>query len=177
MAPYKSTRCLPLGYSSYAKFQLLRKGKVTCWVYIVLKAWDLGSCLHSPSCLYALEEHYPLWPNEIQSPWNRFQSMFCFEDWMDFKSFELLQMVFKIPFALKIACTFKILWWILNGFQITFSCEDCMGFKWTSIEFQMHFASKIARVWIHVLWCIQLSLSQGVSYKRLITRHAKKNIF
>jgi hypothetical protein len=153
MAPYKSTRCLPLGYSSYAKFQLLRKGKVTCWVYIVLKAWDLGSCLHSPSCLYALEEHYPLWPNE------------------------LLQMVFKIPFALKIACTFKILWWILNGFQITFSCEDCMGFKWTSIEFQMHFASKIARVWIHVLWCIQLSLSQGVSYKRLITRHAKKNIF
>jgi hypothetical protein len=30
----------------------------------------------------------------------------------------------------------QILWWILNLFQITFSCEDCMGFKWTSIDFK-----------------------------------------
>jgi len=81
------------------------------------QAWDLGRCLHSPSC-YALKQHYPLWPNEIQSPSNRFQSMFCFEDWMDFKSLELLQMGFKIPFALKIACAFKSFDEFKMGFKL-----------------------------------------------------------
>jgi hypothetical protein len=56
---------------------------------------------------------------------------------MDFKSFELLQMSFKIPFALKIACEFKSfdefkmgfklplvvkIAWVSNGLQMSFKC-------------------------------------------------------
>ncbi len=99
------------------------------------QAWDLGQCLHSPSC-YGLEQHYPLWPDEIQSPSNRFQSMFCFKDWMDFKILWATSNGFQNTFCFEDCMCIQILWWILNLFQITFSCEDCMGFKWTSIDFK-----------------------------------------
>jgi hypothetical protein len=67
---------------------------------------------------------------------------------MDFKSFELLQMGFKIPFALKIACTFKSFFEFEMGFKLPLTVKIAWvsnGLQSTSNEFQMHFASQICK--------------------------------